>query len=69
MIDRLTEQQTAAIARVVMVDPELSVQVDIKLPESFVGGLGLPFEVLTDKRPLTCATRPARSGAAAGQHR
>ena len=58
MIDRLTEQQTAAIARAVMVDPELSAKVDIKLPESFVGGLALPAEVLTDKRATYLRNAP-----------
>jgi S-DNA-T family DNA segregation ATPase FtsK/SpoIIIE len=58
MIDRLTSQQTAAIARAVMTDPELSARVDIKLPESFVGGFGLPPEILTDKRATYLRNAP-----------
>ncbi len=58
MIDRLTMEQTAAIARAVMAEPELSAQVDIKLPESFVGGLALPAEVLTDKRATYLRNAP-----------
>ena len=58
MIDCLTKQQTAAIARAVMADPELSPQVDIKLPEGFVGGLALPAGVLTDKRATYLRNAP-----------
>lgn len=58
MIDCLSAQQTAAIARAVMTDPELSARVDIKLPESFVGGLGLPAETLTDKRATYLRNAP-----------
>ncbi|HET9898959.1 MAG TPA: FtsK/SpoIIIE domain-containing protein [Streptosporangiaceae bacterium] len=58
MIDRLSAQQTAAIARAIMADPELSAAVDIKLPESFVSGLGLPAEVLTEKRATYLRNAP-----------
>jgi len=50
IIDRLSARQAAAIARAIRADPALSVCVEIKLPQSFVGGLGLPDEMLTDKR-------------------
>ncbi|MFG2078700.1 FtsK/SpoIIIE domain-containing protein [Nonomuraea maritima] len=63
IIDRLTKQQTAAIARAVMGDPELSERVDIKLPESFVGGLALPAKVLTDKRATYLRNAPCRKPA------
>jgi S-DNA-T family DNA segregation ATPase FtsK/SpoIIIE len=58
MIDRLSAQQTAAIARAIMADPELSAAVDIKLPESFVSELGLPAEVLTDRRATYLRNAP-----------
>lgn len=50
IIDYLTPSQTAAFARAILDDAELSVLVDIKLPASLVGGLGLPADVLTNER-------------------
>jgi len=50
IIDCLTGAQTAAIARAVLADPDLSAQVEIKLPRGLVGSFGLPAEVLTDER-------------------
>jgi DNA segregation ATPase FtsK/SpoIIIE, S-DNA-T family len=50
ILDCLTAAQTAAIARAVLVDRELSAQVDIKLPASLVSGFELPAQVLTDER-------------------
>jgi len=58
IIDRLSAQQTAAIARAVSADPNLSAWVDIKLPQSFVGGQGLPAEMLTDKRATWLRNAP-----------
>lgn len=48
IIDCLSAEQTAAIARRILDDPDLSAQVEVKLPARLVGGLGLPPEVLTD---------------------
>ena len=50
MIDCLTGPQTAAIARAILADVDLSTQVDIKLPRGLVAGLELPADVLTDER-------------------
>lgn len=50
MIDCLTGVQTAAIARAILEDPDLSAQFDIKLPRGLVGGFDLPAKVLTDER-------------------
>jgi S-DNA-T family DNA segregation ATPase FtsK/SpoIIIE len=49
-IDRLKPEQTAAITKAILADPELSIQVDIKLPRHFFEHFGLPEEVLTDQR-------------------
>src|SRR3954469_8248722 len=50
ILDCLSAEQTAAIARAILSDPELSRQVDVKLPAHFVEGFGLPQEVLTTER-------------------
>ncbi len=50
IVDCLTAAQTAAIARAVLADPDLSAQFDIKLPVGLVDGFGLPPEVLTTER-------------------
>ena len=50
LLDCLTADQTAAIAQTVLADSSLSQLVDIKLPFHFVGGHGLPPEVLTNER-------------------
>jgi S-DNA-T family DNA segregation ATPase FtsK/SpoIIIE len=64
ILDCLTPDQTAAIARAVLADPELSRQVDVKLPAHFVQGQGLPDEVLTTERATylrhAACDKPAR---------
>ena len=50
LLDCLTADQTAAVAKAILVDPMLSKRVQIKFPISFVGKHGLPEEVLTDER-------------------
>ncbi|MBX3319176.1 MAG: DNA translocase FtsK [Nitrospira sp.] len=50
LLDCLTADQTAAVAKAVLADPNLSSLVEIKLPIHFVGGHGLPPEVLTEER-------------------
>lgn len=56
----LNAEQTAAVAHAVLADPFLRDNVDIKLPESYVGAYGLPDEALTTRpatyfRNATCA--------------
>lgn len=50
LLDCLTAEQTAAIAKAVLMDSTLAPLVDIKLPKSFVGYLGLPDDILTTER-------------------
>src|SRR5579863_7078789 len=50
LLDCLTADQTAAIAKTILADASLSKLVEIKLPTHFVGGYGLPADVLTDRR-------------------
>jgi len=50
LLDCLTAEQTAAVAKAVLNNATLSELVDIKLPASFVGHLGLPANVLTTER-------------------
>jgi S-DNA-T family DNA segregation ATPase FtsK/SpoIIIE len=50
IIDCLSADQTAAIARGVLADPDLASRVELKLPRTFVAHYGLPEHVLTDER-------------------
>lgn len=50
LLDCLTADQTAAIAKAILADPSLSQLVEIKLPVNFVGAHGLPPHVLTTER-------------------
>jgi DNA segregation ATPase FtsK/SpoIIIE, S-DNA-T family len=50
LLDCLTADQTAAVAKMILADAMLSKLVEIKLPVHFVGGHGLPPEVLTNER-------------------
>lgn len=50
LLDCLTADQTAAVAKTILADAGLSRLVEIKLPVQFVGGHGLPPEVLTKER-------------------
>jgi S-DNA-T family DNA segregation ATPase FtsK/SpoIIIE len=47
IIDCLTAEQTAAIAREILGSASLAAKVTLKLPAHFLGGQGLPEEVLT----------------------
>lgn len=48
LLDCLTADQTAAIAKAVLADSRLSGLIDIKLPLHFVGGYDLPESALTE---------------------
>lgn len=50
LLDCLTADQTAAIAKAILADTNLSQLIDIKLPLHFVGTHGLPEHVLTAER-------------------
>ncbi len=50
LLDCLTADQTTAVAKAVLADSNLSSLVEIKLPIHFVGGHGLPPEILTEER-------------------
>jgi DNA segregation ATPase FtsK/SpoIIIE, S-DNA-T family len=50
LLDCLTADQTAAIAKAIRADPGLGSLVEIKLPIHFVGEHGLPAEMLTTER-------------------
>lgn len=50
ILDCLSSEQTASIAKAILSDPELDRLIDIKLPRSFVHDQGLPAHVLTDER-------------------
>ncbi len=50
LLDCLTAEQTAAVAKAILADASFSKLVEIKLPIHFVGKQGLPSEVLTKKR-------------------
>ncbi len=46
-IDCLDAAQTAAVARQILADATLAAKIDLKLPERFLAGQGLPADVLT----------------------
>jgi len=50
LLDCLTADQTAAIAKTILADQSLSNLIEIKLPVHFVGNYDLPAEVLTNAR-------------------
>lgn len=50
LLDCLTADQTAAVAKTILADAGLAALVEIKLPVHFVGNYGLPDEVLTNNR-------------------
>jgi S-DNA-T family DNA segregation ATPase FtsK/SpoIIIE len=50
LLDGLTAEQAAAVARVILADPGLYQLIEIKLPVHFVGSYGLPAEILTTHR-------------------
>ncbi len=49
-LDYLSAEQAAAIAQAVLADAGFAARVAIRLPASFVAGLGLPPEILTNQR-------------------
>ena len=50
LIDRLSEGQTAAIAKAVLADSTLIEQIEIKLPSHFMRGQRVPDLILTEER-------------------
>lgn len=48
-LDRLNASQIASVVREVLAAPDLREQIEVKIPEVLVAGLGLPSEVLTDE--------------------
>ena len=50
LLDCLTAAQTVSIAKAILSDSALSPLVEIKLPIHFVGGYGLPENVLSTQR-------------------
>ena len=50
LLDCLSANQTAAVARAILADPALAGRVEIKLPIHFVGGQELPADILTKER-------------------
>lgn len=50
LIDRLSEKQTAAIARTILMDPMLLDMIEMKLPSHFIQGHDLPDSILTEER-------------------
>ena len=50
LLDCLTAEQTAAIAKAILAEPALLPLVEIKLPKNFVGEFGLPSDILTTER-------------------
>ena len=63
LLDCLTADQTASVAKSILADTMLRDLVQIKLPISFVGDHGLPKEVLTNER--TTYFRNAKCGKSA----
>ena len=50
LIDRLSAEQTAAIAKAILADPTLSEKIEIKLPRYSMRDLGLPDSILAEER-------------------
>jgi S-DNA-T family DNA segregation ATPase FtsK/SpoIIIE len=50
LLDCLPADQTAAVAKAILADRDLSSLIEIKLPVHFVGSYGLPADVLTSER-------------------
>ncbi len=50
LLDCLTAEQTAAVAKIILADEELSRLIEMRLPSHFVGSHGLPDAVLTTER-------------------
>ena len=54
ILDCLSAEQTAATARAVLADGELSAAVEMKLPANFLAEYNLPESILTDQRATYC---------------
>lgn len=50
LLDCLTAEQMAAVAKSILADPALSAFIEIKLPKHFMMDYGLPAEILTSER-------------------
>jgi len=50
LIDSLSAEQTASVAKAILINASLSTQIDLKLPDRWLAGLGLPSECLTHER-------------------
>jgi len=50
LLDCLTAEQTASVARAILDDTAVCEHIEIKLPQNFVGDFGLPDEILTKER-------------------
>src|SRR5438128_6605824 len=50
LLDCMTAEQTAAVAKAILSDLSLSPSIEIRLPLHFVGDQGLPEEILTKER-------------------
>ena len=50
ILDCMTADQTAAVAKAILADPGISQLIELKLPWNFIGGYGLPEEILTKER-------------------
>ena len=50
LLDCLSAEQAAQVARTILADSALSALVEIRLPVHFVGGYGLPSQILTNER-------------------
>ena len=50
LIDSLSAEQTAAVAKAILANSTLAKRVDLKLPERWLAGLGVPAECLTQER-------------------
>lgn len=50
VLDCMTAEQTAAVAKEVLSDKALEAQIDLKLPRHFLESFGLPESILTTER-------------------
>jgi len=50
LIDSLSAEQTAAVAKAILANASLSARIDLKLPDRWLAGLGLPSDCLTHER-------------------
>jgi len=50
LIDSLSAEQTAAVAKAILANPSLAGRIDLKLPDRWMAGHGLPAQCLTDER-------------------